>query len=86
MSATGGTNAISTRGGYGACFMQVYLDGIPMQSARSGEPFDISYLPPPNQIAAMEVYSGSSEIPLSLPQGSGGRKGCGAILVWTTTG
>jgi outer membrane receptor for ferrienterochelin and colicins len=85
----GGSNAGSTRGGFGTCFMMVYIDGVPLSSSKAdavSEPFDLTLLPPPNQIAAMEVYAGASEGPVWLPQGSGGRRGCGSILVWTATG
>jgi outer membrane cobalamin receptor len=77
----GGWNAVSTRD-MNTCFMQVYLDAIPLAPAR-GEAFDLSALPSPDQIAAIEVYAGAATVPLWLAQGSGGRKGCGAILIWT---
>jgi len=71
--------AISNREGgnpqLGACPMQVYLDQVPLPS-----PFNIDLLPPPRDIAGIEVYAGSSTIPLQF---SGFDRGCGVILVWT---
>ena len=71
--------AISAREGgnpqLGACPMQVYLDQVPLPS-----PFNLDILPPPRDIAGIEVYAGSSTIPLQF---SGFNRGCGIILVWT---
>jgi len=62
----------------GACPMQVYLDQIPLPT-----PFNLDLLPPPKDIAAIEVYSGPSTTP---PQFAGYNRGCGVILVWTREG
>lgn len=59
----------------GACPMQVYLDQVPLPT-----PFDLDLLPPPKNIAGIEVYAGSATIP---PQFNGPNRGCGVILVWT---
>jgi hypothetical protein len=71
--------AISAREGgnpqMGACPMQVYLDQVPLPS-----PFNLDLLPPPRDIAGIEVYAGASTIPLQF---SGFDRGCGVILVWT---
>jgi hypothetical protein len=74
--------ALSAREGgnpsLGACPMQVYLDQVPLPS-----PFNLDLLPPPREIAGIEVYAGSATIP---PQFSGMNRGCGVILVWTKDG
>jgi hypothetical protein len=62
----------------GACPMQVYLDQVPLPS-----PFNLDLLPPPKQIAGIEVYAGAATIP---PQFSGMNRGCGVIMVWTKDG
>ena len=62
----------------GACPMQVYLDQIPMPT-----PFNLDLLPPPKDIAGIEVYSGPSTVP---PQFAGYGRSCGVILVWTREG
>lgn len=71
--------AISSREGgnpqLGACPMQVYVDQVPLPS-----PFNLDLLPPPKEIAGIEVYSGAATIP---PQFSGMDRGCGVILIWT---
>ena len=71
--------AISAREGgnpqLGACPMQVYLDQVPLPS-----PFNLDLLPPPRDIAGIEVYAGASTIPLQF---SGYDRGCGVILIWT---
>jgi len=58
--------------------MQVYLDQVPLPS-----PFNLDLLPPPREIAGIEVYAGSATIP---PQFNGMNRGCGVILVWTKDG
>ena len=74
--------AISAREGgnpqTGACPMKVYLDQVPLPS-----PFNLDLLPPPRDIAGIEVYAGASTVPLQF---SGFDHGCGAILVWTKDG
>ena len=74
--------ALSAREGgnpsLGACPMQVYLDQVPLPS-----PFNLDLLPPPKEIAGIEVYAGASTIP---PQFSGMNRGCGVIMVWTRDG
>ncbi len=71
--------AISAREGgnpqLGACPMQVYLDQVPLPS-----PFNLDLLPAPRDIAGIEVYAGSSTIPLQF---AGFDRGCGVILIWT---
>lgn len=64
--------------GLQACPMTVYLDQIPMPT-----PFNLDLLPPPRDIAGIEVYAGPSSIP---PQFAGMNRGCGVILVWTKQG
>ena len=74
--------AISRREGanpmVGACPMAVFLDQIPLPT-----PFNLDLLPPPKDLAGIEVYPGASTIP---PQFAGFNRGCGVILVWTKDG
>lgn len=84
--AFGGTQVYSRRegGGFDAnqqqqyCPMQVLLDGIVLPSY-----FNLDLLPPPKQIAGIEVYAGAATIP---PQFSGVDRRCGVVAVWTRDG
>lgn len=71
--------ALSNREGgsvsVGACPMTVYVDQVPMPT-----PFNLDLLPTPKSIGGIEVYGGSSTIPM---QYSGMNRGCDVILVWT---
>lgn len=64
--------------GAGACPMQVFLDGIVLPRF-----FNLELLPPPKQIAGIEVYSGAASIP---PQFGGPDRRCGVVAVWTRDG
>jgi hypothetical protein len=84
--AFGGTQVYSRRegGGFDAnqqqnyCPMQVLLDGIILPRY-----FNLDLLPPPKQIAGIEVYSGAATIP---PQFGGVDRRCGVVAVWTRDG
>ena len=79
--AFSGTFALSRREGgalTGGCAMQVLLDGIVMPRN-----FDIELLPPPKQLAGIEVYEGAATVP---PQFGGADRRCGLIAVWTRDG
>jgi hypothetical protein len=56
--------------------------GDPALSQPPGGTFDLTNLPPPDQIHGMEVFAGPSSIP---PQynGAGNAKMCGLIAIWT---
>lgn len=80
-----GTVALSKReggsvfgDGAGACAMQVLLDGIILPRN-----FNLDLLPPPKQIAGIEVYAGAATVP---PQFGGPDRRCGVIAVWTRDG
>ena len=60
------------------CFMQVVIDGIPQAI-----PYNLELLPPPRELAGIEVYAGPSTIPLQF---KGFDRSCGVILVWTRDG
>jgi hypothetical protein len=64
------------------CPLSIYVDDVPLGSV------NLKDLPSPNLIAAIEVYGGSATLPIWLPNGpmGPGRKGCGAILIWTRDG
>ncbi|MCE2900242.1 MAG: carboxypeptidase regulatory-like domain-containing protein [Gemmatimonas sp.] len=84
--AFGGTQVYSRREGGGFdgnqqqqyCPMQVLLDGIILPRY-----FNLDLLPPPKQIAGIEVYSGAATIP---PQFGGVDRRCGVVAVWTRDG
>lgn len=83
--AFAGTVALSRREGgtllgegSGACPMQVLLDGIVLPRN-----FNLDLLPPPKQVAGVEVYSGAATVP---PQFGGVDRRCGLIAVWTRDG
>lgn len=72
------------------CFVQVFLDGIPLAGA--GRPLpggdlpppDLSRLPSPKEIMGIEIYAGAGTAPNWLPTGRDkGRTGCGVIMLWT---
>lgn len=75
------------------CFVQVYLDGIPL--AGTGRPLpggslpptDLTRLPSPKEIMGIEIYAGSATAPNWLPIGhDSGRAGCGVIMLWSRDG
>jgi hypothetical protein len=59
--------------GLQACPMTVYLDQVPMPT-----PFNLDLLPPPKDIAGIEVYQ-STSTPVQYQRAL---NGCGAILIW----
>lgn len=59
----------------GACPMQVLVDDVPLPT-----PFNLDLLPPPRELAAIEVYAGPSTTPAKY---NGFNRGCGVILIWT---
>ncbi len=80
-----GTIALSRREGgsltgegSGACPMQILLDGIVLPRF-----FNLDLLPPPKQIAGIEIYSGPATTP---PEFSGPDRRCGIIAFWTRDG
>ena len=73
--------ALSKRGGgalQGECAMAVLVDGM-----RMPQPFDLNLMPPPKELAGIEVYGGSATVPA---QYGGMNSGCGMVLVWTREG
>ena len=84
--AFAGTQVYSRRegGGYteggqqNYCALQVMLDGIVLPRN-----FNLDLLPPPKQIAGIEVYSGAATVP---PQFGGPDRRCGVVAVWTRDG
>ncbi len=64
--------------GMGGCAFQIYLDGIRMPT-----PTNLAQLPPPRDLAGIEIYSGPATIPLQYKSGNAN---CGVMLLWTKIG
>jgi len=62
----------------GSCLCELFVDGV-----RLPENTDTDQLPPPSEIAGIEVYAGPATVP---PQYAGGRTPCGVVLIWTRHG
>ncbi|HEX8455318.1 MAG TPA: TonB-dependent receptor [Longimicrobium sp.] len=75
-SMVGSIYRSQTRGSVSQCLPQVYLDGNRVAYDRSG----LAGMALPEHLEAVEVFSGSSQIPL---QYSGSDSACGVILLWT---
>jgi hypothetical protein len=68
----------STRSAQGSGCVTMYVDGSPWQQL---EPGDLDSFVQPGEVAAIEVYTGTS-VP---PQFSGAGQSCAAVVVWTKT-
>ena len=65
--------------------MDVYLDGALVYQYGMTSPqylFDVNTIPP-EQIAAIEIYSSASQIPAQYNRTSSAE--CGVLLIWTRT-
>jgi hypothetical protein len=68
----------STRSAQGSGCVTMYVDGAPWQQI---EPGDLDSFVQPNEVAAVEVYNGSS-VPLQFTTPG---QSCAAVVVWTKT-
>ncbi len=85
----GGLLLVSSRGmnvnanGAVPCIIGVMIDGIVMPGEIDGN-FDMSHLPPPDQIGGMELFAGPAEIPAKYGGSTAGiDKRCGLLAIWT---
>jgi outer membrane cobalamin receptor len=84
----GGLFPVSNRGmkvnmnGAMPCFMTVMIDGVTMPGSPPDSAFDITHLPPPEDIHGIEVFAGGAMIPLQYG-GAANDKMCGLIAIWT---
>jgi len=63
----------------GACFVSVFLDGLPLFTGLRGEsPPDLNLFSP-STLAGAEFYSGGATSPVQYKD----RTGCGMLLLWT---
>ena len=83
----------SRRGGAIDCYLQIYLNGIPLVGAgRPGPdgllpPPDLTTLPAPKEIMGIEIYGGLATAPNWLPmRPSSTNPKCGVIMLWTRDG
>jgi hypothetical protein len=60
------------------CYMKIVIDDVPMPA-----PFDLHLLPPPREIAGIELYTGPATLPVRF---NGLDAWCGLILIWTKDG
>jgi hypothetical protein len=67
---------VSTR--LGGCRAELFVDGVRLPPQTNTDD-----LPPPREIAGIEVYAGPGTVP---PQYAGGRTTCGVVLIWTRHG
>jgi len=62
----------------GSCPTELFVDGVRLPKGTTTDD-----LPPPKDIAAIEVYAGPATIPLQF---AGGRSSCGVVLIWRRHG
>lgn len=82
---TGSTVQIGRNsGGMGTrtCPVEFFVDGAPFPSARDG---NINHFIAPEEVVAVEVYAGASQIPQEFSSGMYNTR-CGVVVVWTRNG
>jgi outer membrane receptor for Fe3+-dicitrate len=71
-------------GGLGArvCPVEFFVNGTPFPSARDG---NINHFIAPEDVVAVEVYAGTSQVPQEFSSGMYNTR-CGIVIVWTRSG
>jgi hypothetical protein len=88
-SVTIAGTAFTRRMGFRRCPFQFFVDGVAMPTPSSMD----QELPVPQDLAGIEVYANTANVPLQYKTSGGGRGGgnpgggfCGVILLWTKDG
>jgi hypothetical protein len=66
--------------GHQSCQMQFYVNGVPFNSVGD---LAINHFVSPGEVAAVEVYTGASQIPPEYNSTMGNTR-CGLVLIWTS--
>ncbi len=68
------------------CYMQVYVDGIPLVGGANAS-VDLMTLPSPKELMGIEIYAGAATTPIWLSADRGiSHTGCGVIMLWSRDG
>jgi hypothetical protein len=78
-----GFYALSGRNFGYECYMQIYIDGLPLGAGETV----LTTLPSPKELMGIEIYAGAATTPIWLPFARDvAQTGCGVIMLWTRDG